>query len=418
MNCASIDKGGYSVNNLKNSPFKLKTLTPIWTGNIDRDSISIAETGFLGSMRWWYEGIVRGMNGYACDPTEDDAVKRCKFDQDAYKNAISNGKNVDEALKEGLKDVCAVCRLFGCTGLAKRFRIEISGLKTLPLFFVTHQGVYATNGNWLFRIFGGQELGGQKKGRGMETEFIFRNSTLWSSDPFDISFLSIHGDEEKNLHILYYLLWVISSLGALGAKSQNGFGQVKVLNGLNNEIVESGKRYVKEEIQRSKKKENNEEHFNLNNFFSIKYEIKDPAPYEGIGRIVGRSPSNFDYRSFFIPCAFDIRYKSSARNPFTGRGKDFGMRSFFKERLNPKITSDLFGRVGNSKSASKIHVSHLFKEAPNEKYYLKVWGYVPKTVGVDLKTVTTLLDEFIVDKKGMFPGSKKIFEYNPKSVIG
>ncbi len=38
---------------------KIKTLTPIWTGGVDGTMDRIHETGILGSLRWWYEAIVR-----------------------------------------------------------------------------------------------------------------------------------------------------------------------------------------------------------------------------------------------------------------------------------------------------------------------------------------------------------------------
>ncbi len=47
---------------------ELKTLTPLWTGGIgtmDR----IHETSIIGSLRWWYEAIVRGLGGNVCDTT-------------------------------------------------------------------------------------------------------------------------------------------------------------------------------------------------------------------------------------------------------------------------------------------------------------------------------------------------------------
>lgn len=80
----------------------LKTLTPLWTGGIDGTTDRLHETGLIGSLRWWYEALVRGLGGYACDPTIND---RCPD---------KNGKH------------CAACELFGCTGWARKFRLETS----------------------------------------------------------------------------------------------------------------------------------------------------------------------------------------------------------------------------------------------------------------------------------------------------
>ena len=102
----------------------IRTLTPIWTGDADGKCTEIKETGIIGSMRWWYEAIVRGLGGYACDPTLSN--DSCKFDTDGYEKALENGKNIGDALVVGLKEVCPACRLFGCTGWRRRFRTEIN----------------------------------------------------------------------------------------------------------------------------------------------------------------------------------------------------------------------------------------------------------------------------------------------------
>ena len=94
---------------------KLKSLVPVWTGGIDRSSEKAKETGLAGSIRWWYEALVRGLDGYACAPTSDD---RCIFDAAEY---ARTGQ-----VEDGLKDVCFVCRLFGCTGWSSKFRFQIA----------------------------------------------------------------------------------------------------------------------------------------------------------------------------------------------------------------------------------------------------------------------------------------------------
>jgi len=45
---------------------RLKTLTPIWTGDAERQNTRLRETGIISSLRWWYEALVRGLGGYAC----------------------------------------------------------------------------------------------------------------------------------------------------------------------------------------------------------------------------------------------------------------------------------------------------------------------------------------------------------------
>ncbi len=41
---------------------RIQTLTPLWTGGVQAGKVDrIHETGIVGSMRWWYEAIVRGL---------------------------------------------------------------------------------------------------------------------------------------------------------------------------------------------------------------------------------------------------------------------------------------------------------------------------------------------------------------------
>lgn len=91
--------------------FKLKTLTPIWTGNVEMKCDRLHETGIIGSIRWWYEALVRGLDGYACDPTDGEG---CQFDTKSFQ------KTGD--LEAELQKICPACQMFGCTGWGKKMR--------------------------------------------------------------------------------------------------------------------------------------------------------------------------------------------------------------------------------------------------------------------------------------------------------
>ena len=81
--------------------FELKSVTDVWTGGVDQHCDRLHETGLLGSLRWWYEAVVRGLGGSACDPTDDSPCRD--------------------------KDHCAACELFGCTGWSRKFRLQVVG---------------------------------------------------------------------------------------------------------------------------------------------------------------------------------------------------------------------------------------------------------------------------------------------------
>ncbi|MEW6381445.1 MAG: type III-B CRISPR module RAMP protein Cmr1 [bacterium] len=89
--------------------YQLKALTDLWTGSVTLEEKNgqikektgpdrLIPTGMLGSIRWWFEVLVRGLNGNACDPTDTKCEDR---------------------------NHCVVCELFGCTGWARKFRFEV-----------------------------------------------------------------------------------------------------------------------------------------------------------------------------------------------------------------------------------------------------------------------------------------------------
>ncbi len=94
---------------------RLQLLTPLWTGNVDREMVGVKPAAIVGGLRWWSEAIVRGLGGYACDPT--DAASRCRYDEAALR---TSGQAAD-----GLAGVCPVCGIFGCTGWASKLRFMV-----------------------------------------------------------------------------------------------------------------------------------------------------------------------------------------------------------------------------------------------------------------------------------------------------
>ncbi|TXD34813.1 type III-B CRISPR module RAMP protein Cmr1 [Lujinxingia vulgaris] len=100
--------------------YTVKALSNLWTGTarvkkkynkrtrrnelVDVvDSSRLITTGLLGSIRWWYEVVARGLGGKPCDP--------------------SNTKCID-------RKHCVVCEFFGCTGWARKFRFDVLDFET------------------------------------------------------------------------------------------------------------------------------------------------------------------------------------------------------------------------------------------------------------------------------------------------
>jgi len=84
--------------------YELRALTDIWTGDAgtaqSKQANRLVPTGLLGSVRWWFEVLVRGLGGSPCDPSSKQ--KACLG-----------------------KDHCVVCEFFGCTGWARKFRFDV-----------------------------------------------------------------------------------------------------------------------------------------------------------------------------------------------------------------------------------------------------------------------------------------------------
>lgn len=92
--------------------WQLQALTDIWTGDVYGKKDRLISTGLLGSIRWWFEVVVRGLGGKACDPSHHRGNKPgpCPNTQ---KKVRDPGHH------------CVVCELFGCTGWARKFRFDV-----------------------------------------------------------------------------------------------------------------------------------------------------------------------------------------------------------------------------------------------------------------------------------------------------
>ena len=391
---------------------KLTTLTPLWTGGVKMTTDRLHETGIIGSLRWWYEGIVRGMGGRVCDVTADDPSKRCIFEQ-----------KKTETFDDAYARLCLACRLFGCTSWRRQFRLEVEGPVPQDLFFTASSGVYVAAGNWLWRIFGGKDLGGTKQGRGAAMTFTFGVQALWG-DQATLHIVPLGTDAEATLARIAFLLDIMTHWGALGAKPQHGFGQIQITSGLDPTLVEKGCRLIADEIQHDGKQPSPQaDFFNLDSFFSHTYQLPQTERYLRGLREIGTPPRDFNYRQHFIPCAFDIRYKSRSKDFRTDRGENFGMRPWFREKWGTVVAHRLFGRSDarpdEDRSAGRIHVSHLHRK--NDAWYLKVWGHVPSNLKdnkgnpISVENVAGQVTAFV---QAMFPDSKLVDEFKRWKVLG
>lgn len=344
---------------------KIKTLTPIWTGGANGTCDRIHETGILGSLRWWYEAIVRGLGGYACDPA---AETRCNYDP-----------------QKGEKSICAACHLFGCTGWARLFRFqwEHESDQRHPLHFYS-----ALNPNieWLTSIFDPRHGGDTK------TSTITGLYVHFGEFPIRLVFrgVSVHGAKSQ----LGLLLRFIENHTGIGAKLQHGFGIVFFddlsgfpadgLTQLQNDI--NGKRF---------KTGNVDPQLPDLRRFLCKTFSKNFGGIFGQDKCVGTEPT----RSIqYIPCAFDIRYKGSGKF-------GFGFRRFLEQekgwrnqlnRLNRLMGASKKGDGTMSdveRSGCMLNFGMPYRAAQNNTHTLRIYGVIPPTEAVN--EIGDLIDEYM-----------------------
>ncbi len=165
----------------------LKTLTPLWTGGADGKSDRLHTTGLIGSLRWWYEALVRAMGGRVCDPI----IQACIYDPENPNNGL-----------------CLGCELFGATGWARRFRLSVEDA-TYP---EGTQGPKQPSGNRFKRNSTNQRPSWYFPAQGRGGSFML--SIIRTAEDFDPL-------------IIVGLLKLIEQHAALAAKTQLGYGCVQ-----------------------------------------------------------------------------------------------------------------------------------------------------------------------------------------------
>jgi len=377
----------------------LKTLTPLWTGGVDQTCDRLHETGLLGSLRWWYEALVRGLGGSACDPTSEDPKVRCEFDTKAYEQAKKGGKPESEAINAGLHTVCPVCYLFGTTGWARLFQLRAVEVPTTPLHFRT---TLRMNQGWLKRVFSG------------ENQSIDSLTVPYGELHFEFIPRRDHADYAKGQ--LALILRLASEYGGIGARLQHGFGQFVFPSELNGISLESGLAQLKAKIQegilRSSDPRVDTPH-NLSNLVSLTFEIPQKALSAFIQSSAHLGSPKKQNEQQYLPCAFDLRYRGSG---------NFGMRKWlkgkgWKETSDPKKLEDLdlllgprsqWGRGEDQKSiddefrtASRVFFGMPYQKItdPDTYYYvLRVWAFWSDEIRhklSDVQALESLVKEYV-----------------------
>ncbi len=285
------EKQGMERNTIK---VKVKTLTPLWTGDAEGKCSELKLTGIIGSLRWWFEALVRGMGYNVCDSTGHKCEVEIKKPEDAL--------HIQDK-------ICPVYYLFGTTGWKSRFSVKILN-------------------NNLSKPYNGKVVVKSDSGGGWHYESGLMGDVDLEFDYEDQILIR----DGKSLHlkqvfpsILKILLYLIGEYGMLGAKTSMGYGVVKFqINGeditVGAQDWENFKNYLEffkdnfycENFQgnfqgkQDKKIKNNLKTLpNLESMFFIKFGIQDE-----IGTIIGKMKTFYKYQDGVVEGDVD-RWKNS-----------------------------------------------------------------------------------------------------------
>lgn len=309
---------------------KIRTLTPLWTGDIERKSEELRETSIMGSLRWWFEAVIRGFGGYACDPL-GEIIDKCEFNVEEYKK----GKRPEEL-------VCPVCYIFGTTNWSRRFRLEIDKDSYQPAS--------------LELAIDGLSCDYAPPSKNVEW---WINQTLGSINPRAVTerddkgiSLNLTVNAPNVMGIIYVILKTIQKLGALGSHNSYGFGVVKTLEPFNTDVDEA-LTFIEQYCETRKCDEEtglkSSKLPNLKHAFKIDFRLPDEVHNKLHNKNVG----------------FILKY---------------AMRNKFKNMYDKDFAEKLFGSKKDrpDKFAGRIFASNCWEE--EGRYFFRIYGMLPPVI--------------------------------------
>jgi len=297
----------------------------------------IHETGIVGSLRWWYEAVVRGLGGKACDPTAENG---CEY------------KPKNESPPE--EQLCPVCYVFGATGWRRRFRVE---------------------------------------------------GPVWWNEQRSLTFrpflLPDNLNEEDLWQTLLLTMRIISEVGGLGARTQQGYGVVDMEVGdYRLDVDRAFDAFDKLKRRHNRRGVNRSGLPSLDKFFFAKARFKlsdDTNPADWLkGRASDIRPNDGlewylrgnNAGMSVLPIAPVVRYH---------------LRQMIRQARDRRVFSHpvrhrLMGKQGRK---SLIHISHAYLIG-NGFWEFRIWGWVPDDLeGVSRKKVLNRLKGWLgVSREG------------------
>lgn len=199
--------------------FKIRTLTPLWSGDIFGKSEKLRQTAILGSLRYIGEALLRSFGLFVC-PTIGE-------NKSNIKNCIYKGKE---------SELCAGCYVWGATGWQRQFRFYFDGKYSLKTYKLTDF--------WLKEILG-------KKSETVKMVDIQDTATIQfhSLNTFNALEDTLGVSTEDYLHLLIY---TASEFGTIGSKARTGFGFFEVVDGIDKNRVINGIKSLKQNREKIK----------------------------------------------------------------------------------------------------------------------------------------------------------------------
>jgi len=299
----------------------LQTLTPLWTGGAQAGVVDrIHETGIIGSLRWWFEILVRSVGGKVLSPHE--AILKLED----YK-ALNAGQKKDP-VKLKQCGLCDVSLIFGATNWKRKFRLEIEDRTCdIPLRDIRINTGSGQPAKWFF------------KGPAREGNLTLKIIPL---------------TRDRNLFdpaIIEGLVQFISDWGGFGARNQMGFGIVKPKPEHHLDT-----RPLYDYLMRIDECTYNRQLPSLGNMF--------------FARITSKEKKNFAAETTFV-------LKHALRKTIEVQEK----KTAEPHTMNPDTPLSRFvmGAITPEKSAAKIYLSSPFeKEGTNT---IRLWGWLPGESG-------------------------------------
>jgi len=335
--------------------FNLKTHTPLWTGGVLKTCDRVHETSIIGSFRWWYEAIARGLGHHSCD---------------IIKNPCP------EIKKDGNKEKrqwCDVCEIFGATGKHRIFKLIVKG---------DGKAVYnQKNAKDLINI----------KPKGRNTGWYLGAGRYSTEDkPIRIEIHNLDYNDVRLSAALFSALTLVDRWTAIGARTQHGFGVVEITD-------RNGKKIRFKDIDTLTTGKNNVRNLpNIKDFFFAKIQLipKDENWKKQIDGFSNKKTKNL----------LSQRLKNMPKSvPSAPAVKNWLRYTLFADL---KISNTNFGSISDgsifgqikpksNKQAAKISVSDAYKK--NDHWEFRIWGWIPDDDSVLPKKTRTI---FLKNLKG------------------